>query len=130
MSPLTCPHCHQPIALAAVAVPSTAAPSRPGPGIPVSAAVQREEFAFSQPAAPVQWFCPVHRKSVIKPAGISKSTGKPYGAFWSCPEKVGEAWCAEKPPKGFPVPHSEPIAHPQSEPPMSFPPMDLEEFGG
>jgi hypothetical protein len=103
------------------------------PGIPAAVAAQREEFAFSAAPPmtfpPAQWFCPVHRKSVIKPAGISKSSGKAYPAFWSCPEKVGETWCAEKPPKGFPVPHAEPIAHPQTEPPMFFPPMDLEEFG-
>lgn len=135
MSPLTCPHCHQPFALTAVTLPPPAAMSRPG--VPAAVAAQREEFTFSQPAAAAQtfsaaqpsWFCPVHRKSVIKPAGISKGSGKPYPAFWSCPEKVGDAWCAEKPPKGFPVPHAEPIAHPQTDPPMPFAPMVLEELG-
>jgi hypothetical protein len=121
---LICPHCHQPFALTAVTLPPPAAMSRPG--IPAAVAAQREEFVFSAPATPVQWFCPIHRKSVIKPAGTSKSSGKPYGAFWSCPEKVGNAWCDQKPPKGFPVPHAEPIA-PVADP-SPFPPMDLDEM--
>ena len=133
MSPLTCPHCHQPFALTAVTLPPPAAMTRPG--IPAAVAAQREEFTFAQPVAasptvsvPVQWLCPVHRKSVIKPAGISKGSGKAYPAFWSCPEKVGDAWCDQKPPKGFPVPHAEPVTPAPVPETSPFPPMGLDEM--
>lgn len=39
--------------------------------------------------------CPVHHVAFRHvPAGVSKKTGKPYNAFWSCPE-MG---CRERPP--------------------------------
>jgi hypothetical protein len=33
------------------------------------------------------WQCPVHHASKIVPAGVSKSSGKPYNAFMSCTER-------------------------------------------
>ena len=35
--------------------------------------------------------CPIHGPTMIyRPAGISKSTGKPYPGFWTCSEKSKE----------------------------------------
>jgi hypothetical protein len=120
---LTCPHCHKPFLLAAVAPPAVAA------GVPAAVATQREDWTFPPGApAPGPWFCPVHRQSKIVPAGVSSKTGKPYSAFWACPEKG----CDERPPRGYPVPHAPaPVAPaPTPEPPMPFPPMEpLEEIG-
>lgn len=45
--------------------------------------------------------CPIHNvpfKTV--PAGVSKSTGRPYNAFEACPERG----CKEKPPKNYAAP--------------------------
>lgn len=41
---------------------------------------------------------PMYRKTV--PAGVSKSTGKPYDAFetWACDGKTDGQWCRYKPP--------------------------------
>lgn len=39
-------------------------------------------------------FCPVHDVDwKLVPAGTSRKTGKPYNAFWACPERG----CDEKP---------------------------------
>lgn len=39
--------------------------------------------------------CPIHGVEFKQiPAGVSKSTGKAYNAFWACPERG----CREKPP--------------------------------
>ena len=44
------------------------------------------------PAAPAQQanpICPDHRVPMqYRPAGTNKTTGKPYTAFWGCPEKL------------------------------------------
>lgn len=38
--------------------------------------------------------CPIHNVPFkLVPAGTSKTTGKPYNAFWACPERG----CREKP---------------------------------
>lgn len=38
--------------------------------------------------------CPVHNKEFkLIPAGVSKSTGRPYDAFYACPERS----CKERP---------------------------------
>ena len=38
--------------------------------------------------------CPVHNQPwQLVPAGVSKTSGKPYPAFWACPERG----CREKP---------------------------------
>ena len=39
--------------------------------------------------------CPQHGECKLVPAGISKSSGKPYGAFFACVERT----CQWKPPK-------------------------------
>lgn len=40
--------------------------------------------------------CPIHHVEFREvPAGVSKTTGKPYNAFMACPERG----CREKPPK-------------------------------
>ena len=41
--------------------------------------------------------CPTHNVDfILKPAGVSKRTGKPYEAFWACPTYM----CNEKPVNG------------------------------
>ena len=41
--------------------------------------------------------CPVHHQPwTLKPGGISKTTGKPYAAFYACPS-LERPWCKEKP---------------------------------
>ena len=46
------------------------------------------------PAQPTDGGCPVHEVAwKLVPAGTSRKTGKPYNAFWACPERG----CDEKP---------------------------------
>ena len=56
------------------------------------------------PVAPVtpqsqSLVCPVHGTvMVLKPAGVSKSTNKPYPPFWSCPSKNADGtYCKSRP---------------------------------
>jgi len=45
----------------------------------------------------------------LKPAGVSKTTGKPYNAFWSCGIKNSDGtWCNYKPPKEVSVSPNQP----------------------
>jgi len=38
-----------------------------------------------------------------KDAGVSKSTGKPFRGFWSCPTRMPDgSWCKFKPQEGTP----------------------------
>lgn len=40
--------------------------------------------------------CPIHRQPLkLVPAGVSKSTGKPYNSFYACPERG----CQYRPPR-------------------------------
>jgi hypothetical protein len=49
--------------------------------------------------------CPIHNLPFkLIPAGISKTTGKPYNAFYACPERG----CKEKPPKDAVISTPEP----------------------
>lgn len=52
----------------------------------------------AQKPAPV---CPVHKIPMeLHMAGISKTTGKHYPAFWACPEKdENGSFCRAKPPE-------------------------------
>jgi len=45
--------------------------------------------------------CPIHNMDmVLRPAGISKTTGKGYPAFYACPGKdVNGKFCSYRPPK-------------------------------
>lgn len=113
---LICPHCHQPFILTAVAAPVAR------PGVPVAVATQREDYTFPPPP-PTQWLCPVHRRSKVQPAGVSKKSGKPYRAFWACTEPGCDETAAYR---------GEPLTSPApAEPLMPFPPMEppLEEIG-
>jgi hypothetical protein len=52
--------------------------------------VQAREYQFTGPSAS----CPVHHQPWrTVPAGVSKKTGQPYGAFLACPERG----CNERP---------------------------------
>lgn len=45
--------------------------------------------------------CPIHSVPFrTVPAGVSKSTGRPYNAFEACPERG----CKERPPKNYAAP--------------------------
>jgi hypothetical protein len=47
--------------------------------------------------------CPVHNVSWhFVPGGVSQRTGKPYNAFWACPEQG----CKKRPPSGWRPPAS------------------------
>jgi len=42
--------------------------------------------------------CPTHGKAwVLKPGGVSRTTGKEYAPFWSCGVKDNAGWCKSKP---------------------------------
>ena len=43
--------------------------------------------------------CSIHgNQMMLKPAGISKTTGKPYEAFWTCPTRGTDgSYCKAKP---------------------------------
>ena len=44
------------------------------------------------------WKCPVHKTSVLRPAGVSRTSGKAYAAFVSCPVRNGDgSFCNERP---------------------------------
>lgn len=49
--------------------------------------------------------CKIHGTPfVLHPAGVSKKTGKPFAAFWSCPEKNADgSFCKEKPSANTPT---------------------------
>jgi hypothetical protein len=45
--------------------------------------------------------CPMHHLAwALKPGGVSKTTGKPYDAFWACPSQ-DRPFCKEKPNKAW-----------------------------
>ena len=45
--------------------------------------------------------CPVHGPWRAVPAGVSKTTQKPYPAFWACDQEQGEPRCTNKPSKDW-----------------------------
>ena len=45
--------------------------------------------------------CPVHGPWKAIQAGVSKSTGKEYDAFWTCDTDQGEPRCTNKPSKDW-----------------------------
>lgn len=63
-----------------VAPPPEYAPTAPLP--------PRPQNGNAVPPQP-QGLCPEHHKpwSKLVPAGVSKSSGKPFSAFWACPEQ-------------------------------------------
>ena len=84
------------------AIPSYALPTgeaplpTPPPNLPVTPImqplppVQAAPFQFTGPTAS----CPIHHQPwKTVPAGVSKRTGAPYGAFLACPERG----CEERP---------------------------------
>jgi hypothetical protein len=56
----------------------------------------------AKPDTGINWLnadeCPIHGKWRALPGGVSKTTGKPYPAFWTCDVK-GELRCNNKPSK-------------------------------
>ena len=108
---LTCPHCHKPFTLVAAVSPGTASTTASVPAAAASTAAGH-------------WFCPVHGRSRIVPAGVSQRTGQPYAAFWACPERD----CKMRPPKGFPVPQGAPVAAVEAPEPPAPAPTELEEL--
>ena len=57
---------------------------------------------FNEDPPPADFLCPDHNEPWKHvPAGTSKTTGRPYGAFWACPERgckarPSEAWVREQ----------------------------------
>jgi hypothetical protein len=76
--------------------PAIATPVRQQVEGPQSVSIETyDEPSNDLPAAgPNGWLCPIHEDARVVPAGISKKTGKPYGAFRACPV----AGCSEKEP--------------------------------
>jgi len=92
---LTCPSCGAAFTLQAIPASRTSPPTTSGP-------------AFVPPLATGQpWTCPVHRQSKTIPAGVSKKSGRPYGAFAACP--IAE--CPEKGPFGSAPSAPEPVTY-------------------
>jgi hypothetical protein len=52
---------------------------------------------------PTGWVCPIHGGFKIQPAGISRTTGKPYGAFVACNAPFPPG-CGERPPRATAAP--------------------------
>jgi len=52
-------------------------------------------------AAP--WACPIHRLVKVVPAGVSKSSGKPFSAFYACSYRDANGYCNEKGPQVQPM---------------------------
>jgi hypothetical protein len=88
-----------------------AAPPRPTPTPPPASGgnLQEPEYlreAFHEPeerpvAAAPGGECPMHHLAwTLKPGGHSKTTGKPYDAFWACPSNE-RPFCKEKPSKAW-----------------------------
>lgn len=104
---MTCPSCHQPFTLAAVR------PVHSGP--PYTFTGQQQPTA--SPTGP--WQCPLHGRSKIVPAGVSKKSGKPYQSFAAC----DIADCTEKQPFGSV------IAPPAYEAPLpAYQPNEVDEL--
>lgn len=88
--------------------PRPAAPSpAPAGGTPEEPEFLREVIGHDAPTAPRTAreaeqvsegaFCPDHGLAwTLRPGGISKTTGKPYDGFWTCPSDA-RPWCKQKP---------------------------------
>lgn len=43
--------------------------------------------------------CPEHHTAwSLRPSGVSKATGKPYPAFYTCGQRAGDGYCRRRPP--------------------------------
>lgn len=63
---------------------------------PADSAPLKAAMAFVANTADGQ--CPKHQQAwVLKPGGVSKTTGKTYNAFWACNGKDEDGWCRAKP---------------------------------
>jgi len=61
-------------------------------------------MAFAQSPEAGNGNCPTHGVPfILRPGGVSKGTGKPYGEFWACPTKDNAGFCKQKP-AGKPAP--------------------------
>ena len=70
------------------------------PKVVISAPTSDEQAQVALAAAMLfgQGLCPDHDQAwELKPAGISKATGKPYNAFWSCSGRTDGKFCKNKP---------------------------------
>ena len=55
-------------------------------------------MAFAQSPEAGNGNCPTHGVPfILRPGGVSKGTGKPYGEFWACPTKDNAGFCKNKP---------------------------------
>ncbi|MFM8279712.1 MAG: Rad52/Rad22 family DNA repair protein [Candidatus Limnocylindrus sp.] len=70
------------------------------PRVRVSAPIADEQAQIALAAAMLfgKGLCPEHDQAwELKPAGVSKATGKPYSAFWSCSGRTDGKFCKQKP---------------------------------
>lgn len=102
---LICPHCGKPFTLMAAAVDAKPQPVA--------------QITGMQPDG--TWKCPIHGTGHYVPAGIGKTSGKPYPAFWGCDDRN----CKLKAPYSGPPPQTAPVPAP---PVMDTPPDELVPF--
>ena len=66
------------------AAPAAAAPQQTIATATAGAAAPTGEAPVTPDEPGQGWVCPIHGSGRIQPAGVSKRTGKAYGAFWVC----------------------------------------------
>lgn len=72
--------------------------------VSADADVLKAAMAFAQSPEAGNGNCPTHGVPfILRPGGVSKGTGKPYGEFWACPTKDNAGFCKQKP-AGKPAP--------------------------
>jgi hypothetical protein len=106
-------HTSTPVAARPASAPRPVSSPAPDGGIPEEPEYLREALA---PAGEVraavrdrldtsEGFCPDHGMAwVLQPGGFSKTTGKPYDAFWKCPSKE-QPFCKRKPSQAWASAH-------------------------
>jgi hypothetical protein len=106
-------HTSTPVAARPASAPRPVSSPAPDGGIPEEPEYLREALA---PAGEVraavrdrldtsEGFCPDHGMAwVLQPGGFSKTTGKPYDAFWKCPSK-DQPFCKRKPSQAWASAH-------------------------
>jgi hypothetical protein len=74
-------------------------------------AIVRAAMAFAQGDAAGAGNCPAHGTPfILRPGGVSKTTGKPYAEFYACPTKDAAGFCKARPaaPRPKPAPARQP----------------------
>jgi hypothetical protein len=93
------------LVLEAARILNNLATAQPEPYRAVQPGTINQAGTYSPVAVGPAWVCPVHGAAAkLVPAGISRSSGRPYNAFMTCPAP----FCPERPPRNGPVSPVEP----------------------